>query len=374
MGYQKHINLVKSNRGFFSKNEISLLGTNCSEIKKTAKVLANFLKDSWDIIYVDADHTNSDKKENLTSCFNGQFTDKINFSEYHLFKYNNKTLKNAFYDTASLTLINGNHNKGNKQIVIIDSSKEASLKKRKEDLTDVIALIGENSNYPSYIRECIPNCDEIPFFSSYNYNGLFLLIDDLLKNNIPSVQGLILAGGYSSRMGNDKSQLIYHGKPQYEYLLDLLDPFCEHVAVSCREEQSKYIENSMLDKFIGLGPMGGILTAFQSNPNVALLTVACDIPLLDSNSIEILINRRNSNKLATCFYNPKTNFPEPLITIWEPKAYPILLDYLSQGYSCPRKVLINNEIEMVHVEDESILMNVNNKEEMLVAIDYLTRK
>jgi len=374
MEHQKHTNLVKSNRGFFSKNEISFLGTNCNEIKKAAKILSGFLKNSWDIIYVDADHLSSDDEIKSISSFSGVFTDKINFSEFHLFKFNHNTLKNSFYDTASLTIINGNHNKGKKQIVIIDSSKESSLKKRREDLTDVIALIGVNSNYPKYIKECIPNYDDIPFFSSNNYKELSLLIDNLLKNNIPSMQGLILAGGYSSRMGNDKSKLVYHGKPQQEYLLDLLNPFCEYVAVSCREEQSKNILNPIFDKFIGLGPMGGILTAFQSNPNVAWLTVACDIPLLDINSIKILVNSRNPNKLATCFYNSKTNFPEPLITIWEPKAYPILLEYMSQGYSCPRKVLINNDIEMVNLENESILMNVNKKEEMLVALDYISKK
>tara|TARA_B100001173_G_C15945079_1_gene528832 strand:+ start:48 stop:1175 length:1128 start_codon:yes stop_codon:yes gene_type:complete len=373
MEHQKHTKLVKSNRGFFSKNEISLLGTNCNEIKKAAKGLADFLKNSWDIIYVDADHLNSNEKINSISSFSGVFTDKINFSEFHLFKFNHKTLKNSFYDTASLTIVNGNHNKAKKQIVIIDSSKESSLKKRREDLTDVIALIAENSNYPKYIRECIPNCDDIPFFSFNNYKGLSLLIDNLLKNNIPPIQGLILAGGYSSRMGNDKFKLVYHGKPQHEHLLELLNPFCEYVTVSCREEQSENIQNPIIDKFIGLGPMGGILTAFQSNPNVAWLTVACDIPLLDFNSIEILVNSRNPNKLATCYYNSKTNFPEPLITIWEPKAYPILLEYMSQGYSCPRKVLINNDIEMVHLENESILMNVNKKEEMKSAVDYISK-
>ena len=44
MEHQKHTKLVKSNRGFFSKNEISLLGTNCNEIKKAAIGLADFLK------------------------------------------------------------------------------------------------------------------------------------------------------------------------------------------------------------------------------------------------------------------------------------------------------------------------------------------
>ena len=53
---------------------------------------------------------------------------------------------------------------------------------------------------------------------------------------------------------------------------------------------------------------------------------------------------------------------EPLVTIWEPKSYPILLSYLAQGYSCPRKVLINSEVEIVEVADE-LICNVNTPEE-----------
>jgi molybdopterin-guanine dinucleotide biosynthesis protein A len=55
-----------------------------------------------------------------------------------------------------------------------------------------------------------------------------------------------------------------------------------------------------------------------------------------------------------------------LITIYEPKAYPILLQYLAQGYSCPRKMLINSEVEIVEVEDDFI-RNINTPEEFETA-------
>ena len=42
-------------------------------------------------------------------------------------------------------------------------------------------------------------------------------------------------------------------------------------------------------------------------------------------------------------------------------------------YKVKRAVLINNDIEMVHLENESILMNVNKKEEMKSAVDYISK-
>ncbi len=51
------------------------------------------------------------------------------------------------------------------------------------------------------------------------------------------MNGIILAGGQSSRMGQPKSLLEYHGKPQYQYAAELLNSFCAQVFISCSAEQ-----------------------------------------------------------------------------------------------------------------------------------------
>ncbi|MFI5159446.1 MAG: hypothetical protein ACHQF4_11310, partial [Sphingobacteriales bacterium] len=67
---------------------------------------------------------------------------------------------------------------------------------------------------------------------------------------------------------------------------------------------------------------------------------------------------------ATTFGNGYEGFPEPLITIWEPKSYSVLLAFLAQGYSCPRKVLINNDAHLLTAPDANALTNVNTPGEL----------
>lgn len=114
---------------------------------------------------------------------------------------------------------------------------------------------------------------------------------------------------------------------------------------------------------MGLGPCGAILSAFRENPNAAWLVIACDVPLVDQKAIQELIAARNTSKLATTFYNPETKWPAPLVTIWEPRAYGTMLQFLAQAYSCPRKVLINSPIEMIQPQRPEILMNANSPKE-----------
>ena len=62
-------------------------------------------------------------------------------------------------------------------------------------------------------------------------------------------------------------------------------------------------------------------------------------------------------------HNPATGWPDPLVTIWEPRAYPVLLQFLTQGYSCPRKVLINSDTAVIEAQNPQILLNANSPEE-----------
>ena len=88
------------------------------------------------------------------------------------------------------------------------------------------------------------------------------------------------------------------------------------------------------------------------------------MPLLDEYTISQLAGFRNPSKVATAFNSPANEFPEPLIAIWEPRSYPILLQFLAQGYACPRKVLINSNVELLDAERPEALRNVNKPDEM----------
>jgi len=197
-----------------------------------------------------------------------------------------------------------------------------------------------------------------------------------VKKNIPVINGLVLAGGKSVRMGFDKTVIEWHGKDQRSYMADALKAICNDVFISCRTEQQDEIKNykTIADTFTGLGPYGAILSAFRENPDVAWLVTASDLPLMDKATLQYLINYRNISAVATTFESPHDGLPEPLITIWEPKAYHILLSFLAQGYSCPRKVLRNNDVHIIKAQYPEKLMNVNTEEELIKAKALLNIK
>ncbi|MFP7657218.1 NTP transferase domain-containing protein [Chryseobacterium proteolyticum] len=196
------------------------------------------------------------------------------------------------------------------------------------------------------------------------------------ETDFPRLNGLVLAGGKSRRMGNPKDKINWHGKEQRYYAADLLAPFCEEVFISCRQNQLENFNsdyNALTDTFLDMGPFGGILSALRSQREKAWLVVACDLPLLDKSALEFLIQSRNPEKAATTYESPFDGLPEPLITIWEPKSYPLLLNFLGSGNTCPRKVLINSDTLILKPDNPDSLMNVNTPEDMAKAQEILRK-
>ncbi|RFZ95764.1 molybdenum cofactor guanylyltransferase [Mucilaginibacter conchicola] len=168
-------------------------------------------------------------------------------------------------------------------------------------------------------------------------------------------------------MGEDKSLINWHGKEQRYHMADMLEEFCDEVFISCRDdEQQDGVDkgyNTLRDTFIGLGPMGGILSALREQPDAAWLVVACDLPLVDRTVIQTLTDNRNTNAIATAFKSDYKDLPEPVITIYEPESYDILLQFLSEGITCPRKVLINSNVHLLTNPGNDALANANTPEE-----------
>jgi molybdenum cofactor guanylyltransferase len=355
MKHSKHSKLQKPDFGAFGRNEIAFLGTTCERINDFVNELISKLDNNLNISYLDADHDSKNEEIAFT-----RIQDKISHLSFETAN-RSQSLQKFILNDQDLILINGNHFEGKKQMVFIDPKKESSLKKRSDQLKNVVCIITLDEKCEIYPWLCeIININLIPIVNIHEFVKISLIISVVLK--APPLKALILKGGKSQRMGMDKHLIEYHGVSQEKYLQSELESLGIETFLS--QSGASDEKNTIADSFLDLGPYGGILSAFREDPNAAWLVLACDMPLIDKSEILYLVDCRNTSKIGTACYNPETDFPDPLFTIWEPKAYPILLNYLSQGYSCPRKVLINENIELIHLPEPKVLKNCNTPEEM----------
>lgn len=250
------------------------------------------------------------------------------------------------------------------KILVIDQGKVILEHLERGTVTNVVALAWSDS--PEGLEQY-----GLPCFSRDDEQGIATFIESWFrtKADANALYGLVLTGGKSSRMGTDKALLNYHGETQLERTACLLSTTCRKVFVSCRQEQAPQYSTfgipPITDSYLDLGPLGGLLSAQREHPDAAWLIAACDMPLLDHDTLRTLAGRRNPFTFATAFRDPASGHPEPLLSIYEPKSrLPLLLQH-AQGNNSLSSFLRHSRITITEPANASALHNINNNTDML---------
>jgi molybdenum cofactor guanylyltransferase len=193
---------------------------------------------------------------------------------------------------------------------------------------------------------------------------------------VPTLYGLVLAGGRSTRMQRDKAALEYHpGESQIDAAMRLLDGRVARAFLSVRGDQRadpvRARHPQIVDRDQLEGPIAGIRAAFEEFPDAAWLIVACDLPYLDARTLDHLIGSRATGADATAFRSSHDGLPEPLCAIYEPRARAGLDAHIAAGRYCPRKFLINANTRLLEQPDPRALDNVNTVDEYAAAMSAI---
>ena len=184
--------------------------------------------------------------------------------------------------------------------------------------------------------------------------------------------GLVLAGGHSRRMGHDKAALDRAGQSQLRYVFSLLEEVTDQAFVSTREDQVDDPERrpypKIVDRYDDMGPVAGILSALETHPQVDWLVVACDLPNLDTGTLDFLIENRTSDKPFTAYRSSYDKLPEPLCAIYKSGTDVMIRTFIDDGIACPRKILIRAETKLLDQPNPNALDNVNTPDELAGSI------
>lgn len=380
MKHQKHTKLPRPDLGEWARREWAILGTSCGNIQALALALGEHLSARWQTAYVDADHKSAEEA-GAEPPFALQWTDKIEFQRFDLARAPNTWERRALMNDLDLVLLNGNHFEGKRQVLALDRRKFDSLSRKTDRLKEVDLLLTRSGDpdfvapedMPVFLKQHLGDWAEIPVCDIADTRAVAAFFQ---QNIHPApLKALILAGGKSTRMGEDKSAMHYHGVPQWQYLQNMLTNKGLETFVSCRDDQVSSFPgiSPVTDAFGDLGPLGAILSAFRSDPNAAWLVLACDLPLFDEATLQCLLDGRDPAAPATAFRQAgsESGFPEPLVAVWEPKMYARALQFLAQGANCPRKVLINSTTRLLDAPDPLALTNANTPEERAFILEKL---
>jgi len=184
--------------------------------------------------------------------------------------------------------------------------------------------------------------------------------------------GVILSGGKSLRMGEDKAFLKIGGMPIIERTIRLLQElFEETIVITNQKEHYQHLGLNVFDDLIpDLGALGGLYTGIVRSSFDYSFVVACDMPFLNRTVIELLTEQTGDFDVII----PKTEDGlQPLHAIYSKRCLSAILQILKEKKN---RIIDIFPLVRVNVIDEKgfisldpkrlSFINLNTPEDLLI--------
>ncbi|MCA9971231.1 MAG: molybdenum cofactor guanylyltransferase [Anaerolineales bacterium] len=133
----------------------------------------------------------------------------------------------------------------------------------------------------------------------------------------------IMAGGKSSRMGQDKSFVPFEGQPMIERVLQRVAGLAaEQILITNNPDAYAHLGLPMFgDVYVDHGPLGGIHTAVRHAAHPHCLVVACDMPWLNPALLAYMLSLRHAADVVVPRWD---RYPEPLHAVYGKGCLPAI--------------------------------------------------
>lgn len=181
---------------------------------------------------------------------------------------------------------------------------------------------------------------------------------------------IILCGGQSRRMGQDKGSMIIKDKPMIKYILSTLNNEIDEALIVLNNEDridkyKKFINPQdysynvkfVEDKIKNKGPISGILTGLENITNDYAIVFPCDSPYVTKNTIQTLFSEIDNTSQAIVPYHDKKaklKTSEPLHSIYNKNIIPVIKDLISKDSLHIKGVIEKIDAKFILIDNKKI--------------------
>lgn len=182
--------------------------------------------------------------------------------------------------------------------------------------------------------------------------------------------GVILAGGQSSRFGEDKALYELNGLPMYEHVAQSMQNVqaIDEIVINTNDKLKTSFKNYpvIVDDpgYREHGPLGGLYAAAKKYPGEALMIISCDTPYVDSAWLNILAEKAAQTKKTVITTDNERE--HPLIGVYQHDTLAGLLERQLKTKRLSLKAFFGNlDVEYLNIGSYNLnsttLVNINRK-------------
>lgn len=199
---------------------------------------------------------------------------------------------------------------------------------------------------------------------------------------------VILAGGNSSRLGMEKSLLLFDGKPLICWTQEKMARIADEVIIVARDENHAQCLKDIIgknktqktfftwDSVAGFGPVAGLDAGMRFTRGSHVFATGCDLPFLNLKVIDLLFELADERKGYEAAVPTQPNgFFEPLHSVYDREkmssACKAALERGERRIYVPLQELCINRVsvkELQHIDPELLtFFNLNTQQDLNIA-------
>ncbi len=182
-------------------------------------------------------------------------------------------------------------------------------------------------------------------------------------SKISEITGVILAGGRSSRFGENKALATLHGIRLIDRVVDVMAPlFSSLLLVTNQPEEFARLNLPMVqDREPYLGPLGGLASALPVVSTGRVFVVACDMPILTTQLIREIMA---ADRFDDAVIPTHDGICEYLMAIYSTSILPQLEKQLREGRLAMAELVASLRLVQRLPMEGNGWFNVNTKAEL----------
>lgn len=161
---------------------------------------------------------------------------------------------------------------------------------------------------------------------------------------------IILAGGSSKRMGQDKAALPFHGETLLQSVLASVQPLFVQTMLSVRELRGDVALPQICDGHADGGPLVGLVSTLEAVTTPWAFVVACDMPFVAPELVRHLASLRADHHAVVPVVD---GHAQPLAAFYAQRALPLLRASLANGNRSLTGAL--KGLDVCHVDEDGLL-------------------
>ncbi len=186
-------------------------------------------------------------------------------------------------------------------------------------------------------------------------------------NHSGNISAIILAGGKSSRMGEDKGLMLLNNTPMITPIIKLAEWFADEIIIVSNQSGYDQFGYPVVEDLIKeSGPLAGIHTGLENITNQKSIVLSCDVPFVSKELLQFVIDASEGYDVTIPEKNGKTH---QIIGVYDKSISGFIKEELERGQRKIKLALekLNLNVIDANVFDQKLFTNLNSREDIIIS-------